>query len=347
VTQIDPGRSVEDWCSSLLCEGSGGWRKVTPEEVGWKPGDVMFDNVLAEVILRLNPALEATPDRARAVVGELRSIINSVRAEGIGSARSRIVPWMLGQRKLPGGLYVRLVELGDIDQNSFLLTRQQQVEAGGTSGKATFVLYVNGIPLVVLDTENPGAAGDVADEEPEEEEAPAPAAEEAAAADEPLAEEPATEEPATEEPATEEPAAEEPAAEEPAVAEVAADEAPAADEEASAEAEAPAPEPEPEPEKKEPAKPAAAKKAARPGTWQAAAGRVLELQEQVPELFAANLIIAATDGNEFHHASAGVALADWEHWDPGSAGGAAVAVATVLKPQAILDQLASFDFYGD
>jgi hypothetical protein len=308
VTEIDAGRSVEDWCNALLCEGSGGWRKVTPEEVGWKPGDVMFDNVLAEAILRLNPALEATPDRARAVVGELRSIINSVRAEGIGSARSRIVPWILGHRKLPGGLYVRLVELGDIEQNTFLLTRQQQVEAGGASGKATFVLYVNGIPLVVLDTENPGAAG-VDDEEPEEEEAPAPA-----------------------------PAAEEPAAEEPAAAGAAAEDAPPADEASAAEAE-----PAPEPEKKAPAKPAAAKKV-RPGTWQAAASRVLALQEQVPELFAANLITAATDGREFHHASAGVALAEWEHWDPGAEGGAAIAVATVLKPQALLDQLASFDF---
>jgi hypothetical protein len=75
-----------------------------------------------------------------------------------------------------------------------------------------------------------------------------------------------------------------------------------------------------------------------------AASRIVRLEEQVPELFVSNVITAATDGREFRHGSAGVAP---EEWQGAGAESVAGALRSVLRPDALLDQLTLFAFGGD
>src|SRR5580658_4347911 len=126
MSQTESGATVEQKCRDLLYQGvigspnpglglarrqgevlGLGWHHVSPEQVGGRSGDVLLEGVLADAVLRLNPALEATPDRVRAVVGEVRRIVGSARTAGIAAARSELVPWILGQRALPGRIYVK------------------------------------------------------------------------------------------------------------------------------------------------------------------------------------------------------------------------------------------------
>ena len=84
-------------------------------------------------------------------------------------------------------------------------------------------------------------------------------------------------------------------------------------------------------------------------------------RHQVPRAGTGADARAATDGREYRHASTGTDAGSWEPWDPAAAAagnaiaaddaraaaGVDAAITTALRPNALLDALAIFDFTGE
>ena len=145
-----------------------GWTYVPAEQlVSERPyeRDVLLKGRLRAALVRLNRGL--TEAQADQVIGDLE------RAGGIGMVRNRLVHEYLTYGmsltvETPDGRDTRTVRLFDFDDpvggNEFVVTTQFRVRRGNDKGDPNddrkmvipdLVLFVNGIPLVVMEAKSP------------------------------------------------------------------------------------------------------------------------------------------------------------------------------------------------
>lgn len=121
-------------------------------------GDVLLRGRLTDALARLNPGLEReTLDEAQRKVeqSETPSLIAENRrlhtflAEGVPVEVSR-------EDGTIGGASVRLIDFEDLARNDWLAVNQFTVIEGGCNRRPDVVLFVNGLPLGVIELKNPG-----------------------------------------------------------------------------------------------------------------------------------------------------------------------------------------------
>ncbi|WP_206667141.1 type I restriction endonuclease subunit R [Aeromonas media] len=137
-----------------------GWRYAAPAEVPRQIQEVLVEPWLREALIRLNPEIAAQPDRVDDVLFKLRAIVMSVRSDGLIRANEEMTAWMRGERSMPFGpnhehVPVRLIDLDDLEQNQYIVTRQFTYRAGPNERRADLVLLVNGLPLVLIEAKTP------------------------------------------------------------------------------------------------------------------------------------------------------------------------------------------------
>ncbi len=137
-----------------------GWRYAASAEVPRQMQDVLVEPWLREALIHLNPEIAAQPDRVDDVLFKLRAIVMSVRSDGLIRANEEMTAWMRGERSMPFGpnhehVQVRLIDLDDLEQNQYIVTRQFTYRAGPNERRADLVLLVNGLPLVLIEAKTP------------------------------------------------------------------------------------------------------------------------------------------------------------------------------------------------
>lgn len=176
---FNESNSVEHLLRDLLCGGvthhttvgpglarkgkalaGAGWHYLAPQDVPRAPHEVLIEPWIREALLRLNPEIAADPDRADEVLYKLRAIVLSVRSDGLIKANEEMTAWLRGDRSMPFGpnhehVTVRLIDLEDLEQNQYVVTTQLRVQVGKTTCIPDLVLFVNGIPLVVIEAKTP------------------------------------------------------------------------------------------------------------------------------------------------------------------------------------------------
>jgi type I restriction enzyme R subunit len=140
-----------------------GWRYVAPADVPRRIQEVLVETWLRDTLIRLNPEIAAQTDRAEEVLYKLRAIVLSVRSDGLIRANEEMTAWMRGERSMPFGqnnehVPVRLIDLDDLSQNQYMVTKQFIYRAGPTERRADLVLLVNGLPLVLIEAKTPTRA---------------------------------------------------------------------------------------------------------------------------------------------------------------------------------------------
>jgi type I restriction enzyme R subunit len=140
-----------------------GWRRVTAADIPRQAQDVFVEAWLREALIRLNPEIAASPDRADEVLYRLRAIVLAVRSDGLIRANEEMTAWLRGERTMPFGennehVTVRLIDFEDLDQNQYVATRQFTFRAGSAERRADLMLIVNGLPLVLLEAKTPTRA---------------------------------------------------------------------------------------------------------------------------------------------------------------------------------------------
>jgi type I restriction enzyme R subunit len=126
----------------------------TPERTSY--GDVTLSGRLAEAVDRLNPAL---PTEARA--DALRRV-EQVEYPGLIEENRRLHDFMVGgvpvefygEDGVLKGDHVRLVDFDDPDANDWLAVNQFTVIENKANRRADVVLFVNGLPLAVIELKN-------------------------------------------------------------------------------------------------------------------------------------------------------------------------------------------------
>ena len=148
----------------LARQGGGisglGWHFVGPTDLPRQPQEALVEPYLREALIRLNPDIASNPSRVDDVLYRLRAFVMGVRSDGLVKANEEFAAWALGERSMPFGPNgehgtIRLIDFDDIEQNSFVVTQQLTFCAGKTEKRADLVLFVNGLPLVVIEAKTP------------------------------------------------------------------------------------------------------------------------------------------------------------------------------------------------
>lgn len=177
MTRFDEANTVETFVRDLACGGiihhtavgpglarrSGkvaglGWHYLNSGDLFRQTSDVLAERYLRDALIRLNPTIAADPDRAEDVIHRLRAIILNVRTDGLVKANERFASWLTGQQSMPfgeNGEHVTIRLLGDLEENTYVVTSQFTYRAGQTEKRADLVLLINGIPLVVIEAKTP------------------------------------------------------------------------------------------------------------------------------------------------------------------------------------------------
>jgi type I restriction enzyme, R subunit len=137
-----------------------GWHYVPAASLPRRVNDVFIEPYLREALIRLNPEIAAQPERADEVLYKLRAIVLSVRSDGLIRANEEFTAWLRGERSMPFGennqhVTVKLIEYDELDYNQYIASTQVTFRAGAAERRPDLVLYVNGIPLALLEAKTP------------------------------------------------------------------------------------------------------------------------------------------------------------------------------------------------
>ena len=135
------------------------WKYIQPDLLQREIADVLLEKELKESLVRLNPDLKNSPDRADEVIHKLRAILLSVGNVGLVRANEEFSKWLRGEVSMPLGknhehINIRLIDFDEIGNNSFLITNQFKIKARETK-IPDIVMFVNGVPLVVGEAKTP------------------------------------------------------------------------------------------------------------------------------------------------------------------------------------------------
>lgn len=150
--------TVQSWLVERL-EGQG-WLYSHSDQLDRDLSDVLCERTLSRALGRLNPEIDEQPDRLDEVLPFIRSIILSAVNDGTLAANERMTTLLRGDmtfKYVGTDQYVplRVIDFDRPMKNDLVVS--DEVIFGTSASKRRFdiVLWVNGIPLVVIETKTP------------------------------------------------------------------------------------------------------------------------------------------------------------------------------------------------
>lgn len=150
--------TVQTWLVERLV--SLGWTHVGPNQLPRTVTDVLSDDWVIAALKRLNPAIAEAPERVDEVLPLIRSVILSANNDGLLAANERMTTLMRGDHtvKYVGEdqhVPVRLIDFDNPSSNHLVVSEEVVFGTTGNARRFDLVLWVNGIPLVVIETKTP------------------------------------------------------------------------------------------------------------------------------------------------------------------------------------------------
>ena len=155
--------TVEDFLRDRLTRGEHGptaWKYSSGKELDRAEEDVLIASDVRRALLDLNPDMAAHPERVDEVLYKLQAILVSASAGGLVRANEEFRAWLMGDRSMPFGpagehVDVRLIDFANPRDNHFVVAQQVTYRQGQVEVRFDLVLFVNGIPLVVIEAKTP------------------------------------------------------------------------------------------------------------------------------------------------------------------------------------------------
>ncbi|MCB0044636.1 MAG: HsdR family type I site-specific deoxyribonuclease [Caldilineaceae bacterium] len=137
-----------------------GWNHVPAIALPRQANDVFIEQHVRDALIRLNPNIEADPNRADEVIHKLRAIVLAVRSEGLIRANELFTSWLRNEQSMPFGpnhehVTIKLIDFENLDNNTYVLATQYTFRAGAAERRADVMLLVNGFPLVLVEAKTP------------------------------------------------------------------------------------------------------------------------------------------------------------------------------------------------
>ena len=136
-----------------------GWLYAHGSTLSRNSGEVLIESAVRAALIRLNPEVAASPDRADEVIYKLRGVVLGVGGDGLVRSNEEFMAWVRGERTMPFGLNgehvsIRLIDFDDVSTNEFVVANQV-VCTMGPEKRFDVVGFVNGLPLVVGEAKTP------------------------------------------------------------------------------------------------------------------------------------------------------------------------------------------------
>lgn len=152
---FNESNSVQQPILDLLVKA--GWKHIPGSQLERQHTDVFIESELSTALARLNPAIAEEPARASEVTRTLRSLVLSARDDGLVAANQAFLEWLRGQktRSFQGRddyVPVKLIDFINPANNSYVVSDEVTVGPARHQARFDLVLWVNGIPLVVVET---------------------------------------------------------------------------------------------------------------------------------------------------------------------------------------------------
>lgn len=140
--------------------GRIGWKFASGTQLDRSEQDVLVASDVRHALIAFNPDIAAQPERADEVLYKLQAVIVSASVGGLVRANEELRAWLLGDRTLPFGqdgehVDIRLIDFAQPERNSFVVAQQVTFVQGQVEVRFDLVLFVNGIPLVVIEAKTP------------------------------------------------------------------------------------------------------------------------------------------------------------------------------------------------
>lgn len=150
--------TVQAWLVERLV--SLGWEYVPGRELTRDSSDPLVEESLIGALETLNPDLYGAPERVDEVLPTIRLAVLGAASEGLVAANERLTTLLRGDhtlRYVGTTQYVplRLIDFEDLSQNHFVVADEVTFGAPGNERRYDVVLWVNGFPLVVIETKTP------------------------------------------------------------------------------------------------------------------------------------------------------------------------------------------------
>lgn len=134
-----------------------GWKHVPGNELDRRVEDAFVESDLVAALARMNPAVGEDASRATEVLTPLRALLLSALDDGLVATNQRFLEWLRGQKthRLQGRNSfeaVRLIDFEHPEANSLIVSDEVTMGPAGHQARFDLVLWVNGIPLVVIET---------------------------------------------------------------------------------------------------------------------------------------------------------------------------------------------------
>ena len=137
------------------------WEYISPESIQRKETDILLEETLKQKLQDLNPEIKEQPERADEVIYHLDKIIHSAQ-DGLIKANEEFSKWLIGDKTMRYGenndnIPIKLIDFDNIQNNSFQVTKEYKIKSSSTglNRRPDIVLFVNGIPLVDIETKSP------------------------------------------------------------------------------------------------------------------------------------------------------------------------------------------------
>jgi type I restriction enzyme, R subunit len=155
--------TVENFLRDRLARGEHGrpaWKYSSGKELDRCEEDVLIVSDVREALIKLNPDIAREPGRVDEVLYKLQAIVVSAGGGGLVRANEEFRVWLMGDRTMqfgPNGEHVdiRFIDFEHPDQNNLVLAQQVTFVQGSVEVRFDLVLFVNGIPLVVIEAKTP------------------------------------------------------------------------------------------------------------------------------------------------------------------------------------------------
>lgn len=126
--------------------------------------EVLLEGAVRSALIRLNPEIEADPDKADEVIYNLRAILLSARTTPHPVvANEELMTWLTGQKSMPFGpngehTTVRLIDFDRPEEdssNQWMISTEVTFKLGQLEKRFDLVLWCNGFPLVIGEAKTP------------------------------------------------------------------------------------------------------------------------------------------------------------------------------------------------
>lgn len=150
--------TVQTWLVERLV--ALGWEHIPGKQLPRDFTTPLVEEWLIEALEILNPALHGAPERVDEVLPLVRMAVLSAASEGLVAANERLTTLLRGDRthKYVGTTEytpLRLIEFDNVAVNHFVVSDEVTYGSPGKERRYDVVLWVNGFPLVVIETKTP------------------------------------------------------------------------------------------------------------------------------------------------------------------------------------------------